>query len=258
MMTDLEGVAGVVSMPSQTYADGKYYEQSRPLLTGEINAAVEGLVAGGADDVLVLDAHGPGAVSYQTLKPPARLIHGRPINRKAAYGLIKSCDACVMLGQHAMAGTVDGDLNHTQSSKEIDYYKLNGRTIGEIAQFALYVGALGKPLIWISGDDAACREARELLPQITTAAVKVGLGRNSAISLAQEASHELIRTSIAQALRRHAADPVAPLTWPGPYTLEKRFFHTDVADQNCYKGVERIDSQTVRMKSDDIIEIIYS
>ena len=33
--TDLEGVAGVVSFTEQGYADGKYYEQAKRLLTAE-------------------------------------------------------------------------------------------------------------------------------------------------------------------------------------------------------------------------------
>ncbi|GAF87750.1 unnamed protein product, partial [marine sediment metagenome] len=51
--TDLEGVAGVVSFTSQTYPDGKYYEAARRLQTAEINAAVEGMVEMGVEDVLI-------------------------------------------------------------------------------------------------------------------------------------------------------------------------------------------------------------
>jgi len=258
MMTDLEGVAGVTSFTSQAYADGKYYEQSKQLLTAEVNAAVAAMVAEGVTDVLVLDAHGPGGINYADIKPPARLMHGRPIQIQKTMVCVQQFDACVMIGQHAMAGTADGDMNHTQSSASVDYYKLNGRPIGETAQFALYVGAYGKPMIFLSGDEAACREVRELIPGVTTAAVKEGLGRNCAISLAQADSHALIARQIREAIRHHRQKPIAPLVWPGPYVLEKRFFHTDVADQNCWKGVERVDSQTVRMKADNILDIIFA
>lgn len=48
------------------------------------------------------------------------------------------------------------------------------------------------------------------------------------------------------------------MVWPGPYMLEKRYFHTDVADAAASQpGVERVDSQTVRLRSDDIRDIIY-
>ena len=39
MLTDLEGVSGVVSFIDQTYDTGKYNEQAKKLLTAEVNAA---------------------------------------------------------------------------------------------------------------------------------------------------------------------------------------------------------------------------
>ncbi len=259
VMTDLEGVAGVVSFLSQTYAEGKYYEQARRLLTAEVNAAVEALVASGVEDVLVCDGHGPGAVVFEELHPAAKLLHGRPVPpRRLREEVLKGYDACMMIGQHAMAGVPDGNLNHTQSSRTTDYIALNGRRIGEIAQFALHAGALGVPLIFLSGDEAACREAEALVPGITTAAVKKGLGRNSAISLSAAEARGRIGEGVREALRRHEADPIAPLVWPGPYVLERRYFHSDSADAAAdAPGAERVDAQTVRYRSEDILEIIY-
>ncbi len=261
MMTDLEGVAGNTTFTTDTYPDGKYYEAAKRRLTAEINAAVAGLVEAGATDVLVFDAHGPGGVDYDTLLPPARLLHGRPVPpRRVMDETYSTCEAAVIIGQHAMAGVRDGDMNHTQSSQQIDRYTLNGKQIGEIAQFALYQGAFGIPLIFVSGDEAACAEARELIPGVHTAAVKQGLGRNFAISLAPAEAHRLLREEAANALRAHLQTPVQPLVWDPPYVLEKRYFHTDIADQaeQASPGAIRVDSQTVRLESDDIRFITYA
>ncbi len=257
--TDLEGVAGVVCFETQTYADGRYYEQARRLQTAEINAAVEGMVEAGAEDILVCDGHGPGAVLYEELAPPARLLHGRPLGPRALRDeIIAGYDVCMMLGQHAMAGVAEGNLNHTQNSRTTDYIKLNGRPIGEIAQFALYHGALGLPLIYLTGDEAACGEAEALVPGIITASVKRGLGRNSAISLPAAEARRRIREGAARAIRSHQQHPIAPLSWPGPYVLERRYFHTDVADAAAAQpGAERLDAQTVRFRGQDIREVIY-
>lgn len=258
MGTDIEGVAGVVSFAEQTGPEGRYYEAARRLLTAEINAAVEGLLEAGVDDILVVDGHGPGAVSYDDLHPEAKLLHGRPSAPRAARDpYLAKYDACVMIGQHAMAGVTTGNLSHTQSSRTIDYYQLNGRRIGEIAQCALYHGALGLPLIFLSGDADACREAEELLPGITTAAVKQGLGRDSAISLAAPKARALIRARIREAVARQGREPLSPLVWPGPYVLEQRFFHTRDADAAVSQGAERVDGQTVRYRADEIKAIIY-
>ena len=257
--TDIEGVAGVVSFHAQSYSDGKYYEAAKKLLTAEVNAAVEGMLAYGVDDILVADGHGSGGIVFEDLHPAAKLLHGRPSGpREARDRIVETYDACIMIGQHAMAGVADGNLNHTQSSQQIDSYTLNGKPIGEIAQFALYQGALGLPLIFLSGDEAACREAEDLIPGITTAAVKQSLSRQSAISLAAPVAHQRIRDGIKQALRRQQDTPLPPLVWEGPFVLEKRFFHTDTADAAAtHPAAERVDSQTVRYRAATAREIAY-
>jgi D-amino peptidase len=257
--TDLEGVAGVVTFYKETTPGGAGYEMARRLLTAEINAAVEGMLEAGVDDILVCDGHGPGAVNFELLHPAAKLLHGRPLApRPVRDAVIETYDVCMMLGQHAMAGVAAANMNHTQSSQTIDSYRLNGNPVGEIAQFALYQGDLGLPLIFLSGDEEACREAEALVPGITTAAVKQSLSRNSAISLSASAARQKIRGGVIRALKAHAAAPLNPVIWPGPYTLEKRFFHTDSADAAAATGdAERVDSQTVRFRSDRIRDIIY-
>jgi D-amino peptidase len=260
MMTDLEGVAGVSTFTADTYPDGRYYDDAKRLLTGEINAAIDGLLTAGATEVLVFDGHGPGAVHYQTLHDRATLLHGRPVAPRAVWQpIVADFDVCIMIGQHAMAGDRFGNLNHTQSSREIASYTLNGEAIGEIAQFALWNGAFGTPLIYLSGDDAACAEASALIPRITTTSVKRGLGRNSAISVSITESHRRLRAGAEEALRRHLAEPLPPHTMPGPFVLDKRFFHTDAADlhEAAMPGLERLDSLTVRYRAERIEDVIF-
>ncbi|MBN1671490.1 MAG: M55 family metallopeptidase [Kiritimatiellae bacterium] len=260
MGTDLEGVAGVASFERDTYNTAPYYETSKKLLTQEVNAAIDGLLEAGVEEVLVNDGHGSGGIWFPDLHPKALLKHGRPAAPRAvSNAVVREYDVAIMIGQHAMAGVVDGNLNHTQSSREIDYYKLNGKPIGEIAQFALWMGGLGLPLIFLSGDDAACREAEALIPGITTASVKRGLSRNSAISCSAEEARRRIREGAKLAVERQKEKPIAPLKWDGPYVLEKRFFHTDSADAAAGRpGTERVDSQTVRIRAEDILDIAYA
>ncbi len=259
MMTDLEGVAGVVTFEQDSYPTGQYYETAKRLLTAEVNAAVDGLMEAGATEVLVLDMHGPGGIWFEDLHPQAKLMHGRPLAPQAVRDAVyRTYDVSVIVGQHAMAGTSDGNLAHTQSSSHIDSYTLNGKPIGEIAQWVLYCGALGLPVIFLSGDHAACHEIEELVPGVTTAAVKHGLSRMSAITLSKEAAHELIRTRSRAALKKQREAPIMPLIWDPPYVLEKRYFHTDTADAAAAQAdIERVDGQTVRLRSDSILDLIY-
>jgi D-amino peptidase len=257
--TDLEGVAGVVSFDEQTYPEARYYDWAKRLLTAEVNAAVDGLLAAGVSDVLVMDGHGPGGIWFEDLHPAARLLHGRPLPPPERLApIVSQYDACAMIGQHAMAGVLTSNQGHTQSSRTIDHIKLNGNKIGEIAQFALYYGALGVPLIFLSGEEDACREAEDLVPGIVTVAVQQGLGRGAAISLSAPEAHRRIGEGIQRSIRRQQEDPILPVRWEGPYVLEKRFFHTDVADRaGAQPGAERVDSQTVRFRSENILDVIY-
>ena len=174
--TDVEGVAGVVDFETQASAAGKYYEETKQLLTAEVNAAVDALLEEGIDDIIVNDGHGPGGIHFPSLHPAAKLAHGRPLApRYLRNEVYREYDVTMMIGQHAMMGVQDANLNHTQQSRIIEWYKLNGQLIGEIAQWSLMMGALGLPMIFLSGDGAACREAENLIPGITTAAVKKGL-----------------------------------------------------------------------------------
>lgn len=258
VMTDMEGVAGVVSFADQSFPDGRYFDLAKRLETAEINAAVEGLLAAGVEDVLVCDGHGASGVWFEDLHPEAKLLHGRPITLDQLFAPLAQYDAVVMIGQHAMAGVPTSNQNHTQSSQTIDYIKLNGQPIGEIAQFALYAGSLGIPMIYLSGETDACQEVEALIPGIVTTSVKQGLGRGAAISISATAARNRIRQGIQKAVEKHRAQPIAPLTWPGPYVIEKRFFHTDKADQAATQpGARRIDSQTIRYQADEIRQVIY-
>ena len=206
-----------------------------------------------------MDGHGPGAIQFEDLHPAARLLHGRPLTPWASLARIfKTYDASVMIGQHAMAGVPTSNMNHTQNSQAIDYYQLNGRKIGEIAQFALYSGAMGLPMIFLSGEEDACREAQAFIPDIVTASVKQGLGRGSAISLSAPEAHRRIIAGARQAVDHQRSRPLPPLVWEGPYVLEIRYFSTSDADSRAAQpDVERVDQQTIRIRAQSIIDIIY-
>ena len=127
IITDLEGPA-MVSRFAQTRDVGEVPElkhQAMQLLTGEVNAAVDGILDTSPQaEIIVWDAHGSGGIDIMTFHPKAKLIARGPI--KPPYYLDASFDALFFVGQHAMAGTENAPLCHTYSSKTIDYYTING------------------------------------------------------------------------------------------------------------------------------------
>lgn len=257
MLTDIEGVAGVASHARDSYEDAPYYEESRDLLTREINAATDGLLAAGVKEVLVVDGHGPGAVRFAALHERARLLHGRPMTREQMYGPAWDHDAVVFIGQHARAGLRTANQNHTYSSRTIDWMRLNGALVGEITLMALWAGLKGVPAVFLSGDEAACAEARAEIPGIHTAAVKEGISSNVEITLSMVAAHRRIREEIQRAVESQNRIPLPALHRPGPYALEVRFFSTQEADLAEHQsGCRRVDDQTVCYCSPDLTDVI--
>ena len=61
------------------------------------------------------------------------------------------------MGQHAQEGTIDGFIAHTNSG--FTALRVNGQPTGEIEQAGWLAGYFGVPLIFVSGDEAAVREA---------------------------------------------------------------------------------------------------
>ncbi|MBP6965118.1 MAG: M55 family metallopeptidase [Armatimonadetes bacterium] len=171
VMTDLEGVAGVIDSDNWCSCDGRYYETAKSLLTEEVNAAVRGFLDGGAAEIVVADGHGPGAINASLLDPRVMLMRGWPVG--FPLELDASYDAVAWIGQHAKAGTEYAHLAHTQNFGMLDY-SINGISVGEFGEFAFCAIELGVKPIFGSGDMAFTEEAEALFPGIETVAVKYG------------------------------------------------------------------------------------
>ena len=176
IMTDLEGVAGVIDSVNWCLWESRYYEAAKELLTEEINAAVRGFKAAGATEFHVIDGHGYGGIDVRLLDPDVEYARGWP--DKWPFGLDGSYDAVAWVGQHAKAGTERAHLAHTQSMHWIDL-SVNGVSIGEFGQLAFCAAELGVPAIFGSGDAAFTREAEDLIPGIETVSVKRGVATGS-------------------------------------------------------------------------------
>lgn len=217
IVTDLEGVGGVNNPDEQLLPGQRRFMESRRLLIGETNAAVEGAFAAGASEVVIWDGHdGSRTLSIDEIDGRARLLQGRPT--PANYYLSeKLYDGILFVGQHAMAGAKDAVLAHSQSfgMKRIT---LNGKEVGELGQVAAIAGYYGIPVIMLAGDEAACAEMKELQPDAVTVAVKRLAGSMSTLSL----SHAEAKRRIQAAARKAVAGAKHYKPWiiSGPVELK--------------------------------------
>jgi D-amino peptidase len=248
VITDAEGVAGVCR---QDQTDPKDAEM-RQLLTGEINAAVDGFFAGGADEVVVWDGHdGSQSLSALTIHPKAKLLMG---NLGVTMTLDRHYAAVAFIGQHSKANVRAGIMAHSYSSLGIQNMRLNGQPVGETETRAALAGWFDTPVILLSGDQAATEELRAIVPQAELAAVKEGLSRYTCISMSAVAARDLIRESAVRAMKK--IGQIRPYKVQGPVTIEIEYTTRNSLgiDAGLAPGAEVMDDRTIRYRGKDFWE----
>jgi len=240
IFADLEGISG---MPSREFvrSDGRYFEKGRLCYAWDINACIEGCFKAGADGVIVRDGHGSGKTAILSeLDPRAEVIQGQTPVRMLR---IEECDAVILLGYHAMAGTPEAFSSHTYSSKTVRNMWMNGRLAGEIGIDAGIVSDYGLPIIMVSGDDKACREAEEWIPGVVTCRVKDGLSWETARTLPLDEAHKLIEAKTIEAIGKIGS--IRPIEVARPVTIRKQMIgQIRVPDPSVRPDIRLIDQST--------------
>jgi len=243
ILCDMEGTSGIWRR-EQTDSSSPHYQQGRELLMADVNAAIQGCYQGGATDLVVCDTHG-GGPNFLIEKMDPRPWYETPSEFSPLPSIDESFDGLILMCHHAMAGTQNGFLDHTQSSMHWFDYKINGESYGEIGQETAYAGHFGVPLIMVTGDGTACAETQRQFPGAVAVAVKRALSRNRACCMHPEKARELIRQGAAEAVKK--AKTLKPFKPTLPITLELTYYRTDMADGAAARpGNERIGPRTVR------------
>lgn len=252
VITDMEGVDGIFDSELQCIPQqSPRWAESQKLLTEEVNAAVDGLAAGGAADIVVWDGHDSGrTLSVLDINPKARLFLGRPV--PPTLGLDSSYNAVIFIGQHSRAGTEKGILSHSYDSEGIQNMWINSQPVGEIGGRVMLAGYFGVPVIMLSGDVAACKELREMVPNAECAAVKEGVSRTAGYMLPHAAACKLIFQKARDAMT-HVAD-FKPYRMTGPVELKVEFTTRSAATFLPRDGVEQIDPRTWAFKGKDLTD----
>ena len=252
----MEGSTGVVSA-AQVDCTKPQYAFGRAMQAADVAAAVKAALDSGAECVVVNDSHCTMTnLDIAGFGGEVRLITGAPKLLGMVEGA-RGCDAAIFLGYHAMAGTEKAVLDHTFDQHTIYGLAINGRKMGETGVNALLCGALGVPVIMVSGDDALCLEAGSLLGrQLETCSVKEGLGRAAALCLTPESSAELIRSGVKRAVERLKKGEFAPFTPAAPYLLEVTLMNTLQTDAaSLVPGAVRTAARTLRFETEDALEL---
>ncbi|MCX7028022.1 MAG: M55 family metallopeptidase [Spirochaetes bacterium] len=251
---DMEGATGVVCM-DHTDPQGPDYQRARHLLTADVNAAIEGALDTGIDDIQVSDGHwNSGNVLIEELHRKVRLNTGTSSPFSMVQKAQDGVDAVFFIGYHAMVGTLNAVLDHTWSMSRVANLWINGRLSGETGLNGSVCGAFGAPVLLVTGDQAVAAEAKEWIEGVETTVVKIAAGRVNAQCLPPEVTGPLIRETAARAVRKHLAGAgPKPLSPTCPVSIRLGLMNTQMADMaSLYPGAKRLDGRTIEFEAPDM------
>ena len=276
---DMEGVAGIVDW-AQCLGPGQLYEEGRRLLLGEVNAAIDGAMAGGATEIVCNDSHGlMNNLDPAELHGQAAYVSGRHKPLYMMQGLDATADVVFMVGYHGSISGESSVLSHTYNPAVISHVSLNGSRVGESGINALVALACQAPVGLITGDQHTIAEADPFLPDAERVVVKESFTRFAASNLHPEVARGLIADGARRAVERTAAEPsevweiaaepvAAPAEEPGvlrlpaislPATLDVHMQTADMAEVATWvRGVERTGVRTVGIRGEDPLAIYRS
>ncbi|AKL68578.1 MULTISPECIES: M55 family metallopeptidase [Streptomyces] len=249
---DMEGATGV-TWPEDVIPGASQWERCRGLFTSDVNAAVLGFFDGGADEVLINEAHWTMRnLLLEKLDARAELLTGRHKTLSMVEGVQHGdVDGVAFVGYHTGAGT-EGVFAHTYLANSITGVWVNGVRASEGLLNAHVVAEYGVPVVLVTGDDMTCMDAAGYAPDAVTVAVKDHVSRYAAVCRTPARTAADIRAAAQQAAAlavRHE-----PLD-AGPFTVEVEFDaeHLTLA-ATVVPGVERSGERRVAYTSETMYE----
>jgi len=251
---DMEGATGV-TWPADCEPGTEQWQRCRRMFTSDVNAAVAGLLDGGADEVVVNEAHSTMRnLLLEELDERATMITGRHKDLTMVEGVQHGdVDGVVFLGYHTGAGT-EGVLAHTYLPNSITGVWVDEHPASEGYLNAIVCAEYGVPVVLVTGDDRTCEDAKSYAPEARTVAVKDHVSRYAARCLPPARTFAAIRETARDAVglaQRH--DPRSA----GPFTVEVEVDATHLVTHACMvPGVERVAERRVRYQAPTGYEMI--
>ena len=251
---DIEGITGATHWDE---ADKKSpdFNEFQEQMTAEVNAACEGALSAGAAEIYAKDAHATGRNIIATELPQeTKLVRGwsnHPFSM--VQELDETFDAALMIGYHSRAGSDGNPLAHTISGK-ISEIMMNDSYASEFLLHA-YAAALVKvPLVFISGDEGICAEAKSVIPNITTLAVKKGIGA-STISIHPHLAIDKTRDGVERALQGDLQG--CQIDLPDNFMVKIRYKdHANALHASFFPGASLKEPHVIEFETDDYFEVL--
>lgn len=252
---DIEGVAGIANWVEARDKESDYIYFADQM-SKEVAAASEGANNAGAKEIVIKDAHATGRnINARLLPENTKLIRGwsgHPF--RMVQELDETFDALMFVGYHTFGGSNGNPLAHTLNSSKIDYIKLNNEFCSEYLLHSYVAAYLGVPVVFLSGDQQICEEAKKWNENIVTVQTNMGHG-SSSIGIHPDKSIKLIKEAVEKALKDDLQNKQMQL--PEKFILEIKYnYHGDAYRNSFYPGVEQIEPKTITFESKDYFDIM--
>lgn len=245
---DAEGLQGV-TFGRQVKPDTTEYQVLKSAMNKSANAVISGAFKGGADEVLVVDAHdGNRNLDVEEIDPRSQVILGWPKELSMVQG-VEGKDQLFLIGYHTRAGAPNGVLSHTYSTN-VHRLRINGKEVGELWLSAAVASSYGVPVTLVAGDSQTIEEAKEFLEDCEFVTLKEGFSRYSARSLSMKDALGKLEEGTQKAIKRKGKLLEVDVT----LTIELEFQNAAMAD-NCLivPGVERLNGYTLKVTAQDVV-----
>jgi D-amino peptidase len=202
---DMEGLAGQDDYRTFNYSHPEHYPKGQAFLAADVNAVVDGLFAGGATAVTIIDGHGSGNPAPD-LDPSLLDKRATQLTRDSAFrqyvdvAVPDAYDAIVAVGMHAKTGSV-GFASHTITIG-MDVW-MNGRSVTESELVAYSWGRQGVPMIMVTGDDKLAADL-QVMPWLKYVVTKFATSASTVILRRVDSVHAEMRAKAAAAVREIA------------------------------------------------------
>ncbi|WP_405883940.1 M55 family metallopeptidase [Streptomyces sp. NBC_01384] len=250
---DMEGATGV-TWPADVLPGTPQWERCRSMFTSDVNAAVLGFFDGGADEVLINEAHwSMRNLLLERLDERAEMLTGRHKSLSMVEGVQHGdIDGIAFVGYHTGAGT-EGVLAHTYLANSITGVWVNDVRASEGLLNSHVVAEFGVPVVLVTGDDLTCEDALGYAPEALKVAVKDHVSRYAAVCRTPARTAADIRAAAKEAAS--LAVRQEPLVGGGPFTVALEFDaeHLSMA-ATVVPGVRRIGERKVAYTSDTMYE----
>ncbi|HEX9065602.1 MAG TPA: M55 family metallopeptidase [Streptosporangiaceae bacterium] len=199
---DMEGATGV-TWPADVEPGTEQWQRCRRMFTSDVNAAVAGLLDGGASEVLINEAHATMRnLLLEELDPRAVMLTGRHKELSMVEGIQHGdVDGVAFVGYHAAAGA-DGVLAHTYLPNSITAVRVNETRASEGLLNSYVAAQYGVPIVLITGDDRTCADAQGYAPGAPAVAVKDCVSRYAAVCRPPEVTAAAIAAAAREGMKR--------------------------------------------------------